>query len=997
MPTTPTTESMLKAIRQSGLIDAELLRERIEKFGEEGFELDDPAKLLEKLVETGDLTTWQADKIKQGKNKGFFLGKYRLMSLLGRGGMSSVYLAEHVLMRRRCAIKVLPVKKVDESSYLGRFHREAQAVAALDHPNIVRAYDVDSDDGHGTTIHFLVMEYVDGRNLQSIVDEDGVCEFEKAIDYIRQAADGLAHAHDAGFVHRDIKPGNLLVDPKGVVKLLDLGLARYFNTQDETSLTIEHNEKVLGTADYLAPEQALNSHNVDSRADIYGLGCTLYFLLTGKPPFDKGTLAQKLLAHQSEQSPSILESRTDTPPSIQTILEKMMAKKADDRYQTAKELADELSDWLVDNGYEEMLDSRLQRRGSDSSRSIKANDSAVAVAADSTPDVAAEVAIETETTHEPLPPADVPTPAVDEGFGAFLAGLDAPSPPAPSEPDPVEVDTTDVAPDSESKTVPSESDEAPGDDESTTDEASESEQVETSPEPPVEELSESKEEPEPASTVEQIDEPDEAAPNFDFLNTDHSAPAEVAFTPSIQIEETKAGGVAEVVDQPESVEAAVEPTPPKPKKSASKSKSKKTDGSKPKNQYLIGIASVLVLGVFGAWAMGLFSGNPSEGENSPDKNNSTTTNDGDGTKGNSKTGLITGEIKVGAKGDFRKISEALTYLKKHGRDYSADALPKIQVASGEEFVDRIAIDNSDFTFPKGVKIICEGDRPALLKSDGTGPAISLVGVEGFQVSGLQVDANQSKVAVQISGYCTGLNLTGLQITGFTAVGIQADGVVGLPSNPVRIEKCVLRPASPSATGVIIADGSASPSDLQLVACRFLGAMGAGIRVTASSLNWLLIQQSIFSGTKTGVEITGQSPVFQELKIANNTFYQCGTGIRFESAPGPGSSGLGFYQNLFVEQKEAELKMASKEDRDALFKVLSHKNRGFHLNWTSRSAINSENEFDLFYNGGKKNATSISFASTEPKDSAFLKPQDASLKLNSDPNGTNLRFIGAVSP
>jgi serine/threonine-protein kinase len=257
-------------------------------------------------------------------------------------------------MRRRCAIKVLPQKRVNDSSYLGRFHREAQAVASLDHPNIVRAYDVDVDRSieKNHEIHFLVMEYVDGRSLQEVVQVDGVLDYVRAADYIRQAADGLAHAHRAGMVHRDIKPGNLLVDGNGTVKILDLGLARFFN-DDEDSLTVAHDEKVLGTADYLAPEQALDSHTVDARADLYSLGCTMYYLLTGHPPFTSGTLAQRLMAHQTKEPPGIETERHDVPHDLLAIIRRMMAKSVDDRYQTAKDIADALGAWLAEHAGEE--------------------------------------------------------------------------------------------------------------------------------------------------------------------------------------------------------------------------------------------------------------------------------------------------------------------------------------------------------------------------------------------------------------------------------------------------------------------------------------------------------------------------------------------------------------------------------------------------------------------------------------------------------------------
>jgi serine/threonine protein kinase len=340
-------ETFLSLVRQSGLLDPEVLKRHLKELQDRSVDFTDSAALATGLVERNALTRWQADKILVGKHKGFFLGKYRLMSHLGKGGMSSVYLAEHVLMRRRVAIKVLPQGRVDDSSYLQRFHREAQAVAALDHRNIVRAYDVDQEGA----VHFLVMEFVPGQSLQELVARGGVVSPVVAAEYIRQAAEGLAAAHKAGLVHRDIKPGNLLVDEKGTVKLLDLGLARFSSDGDDaSSLTIANEEKVLGTADYLAPEQALDSHLVDARADLYSLGGTLYFLLVGNPPFPEGSVAQRLMAHQTREPVSIGIKRPEVPETLVAIVEKLMKKKADDRYQTAKEASAALFQWLAQHG-----------------------------------------------------------------------------------------------------------------------------------------------------------------------------------------------------------------------------------------------------------------------------------------------------------------------------------------------------------------------------------------------------------------------------------------------------------------------------------------------------------------------------------------------------------------------------------------------------------------------------------------------------------------------
>ncbi len=344
-----TAESYLQVVRQSGLIDKEQLSKLLQAYANRGVDVKKSQDIADAMIADERLTRWQAEKLLAGRHKGFFLGKYRLLDLLGKGGMSSVYLAEHVLMKRRCAIKVLPSKRVHDSSYLARFHREAQAVASVDHPNIVRAYDVDSAQDRDNQIHFLVMEYVSGRSLQEIVNQDGPQEYVAATEFIRQAADGLQHAHKAGLVHRDIKPANLLVDNSGTVKILDMGLARFFDDRDENPLTVAHDEKVLGTADYLAPEQALDSHTVDTRADIYSLGCSLYFLLTGHPPFTEGTLAQRLMWHQTKVFPPITNERPDCPQPLLRILAKMVAKQPDDRQNSAAEVATACTQWLIEN------------------------------------------------------------------------------------------------------------------------------------------------------------------------------------------------------------------------------------------------------------------------------------------------------------------------------------------------------------------------------------------------------------------------------------------------------------------------------------------------------------------------------------------------------------------------------------------------------------------------------------------------------------------------
>ena len=345
---TKVAHSFLDLVKRSQLVEEDQLQEFLSEYHKQhGEKLPERQEALaEAMVEAELITEWQAEKLLAGKHRGFLLGKYKLLGQLGKGGMSTVYLAEHILMRARRAIKVLPRDRVKDATYLNRFKLEARAAAKLDDPNIVRAYDIDNE---GET-HYIVMEYVEGQDLHQLVKAKGSLKYETAADYVAQVARGLDHAHDMGLVHRDIKPANCLLDTQGVVKLLDMGLARIID--DKASLTIDNNENVLGTADYLAPEQALNSHSADHRADIYSLGCTLYFLLTGHPPFPEGSISERLMKHQMEMPPSILKDRPDAPPTLRHICEKMMSKKPDDRYQTAGDVAERLTLWLSDRGQE---------------------------------------------------------------------------------------------------------------------------------------------------------------------------------------------------------------------------------------------------------------------------------------------------------------------------------------------------------------------------------------------------------------------------------------------------------------------------------------------------------------------------------------------------------------------------------------------------------------------------------------------------------------------
>jgi serine/threonine protein kinase len=341
MPAPVNVPEFLDLVRKSGLVQDDRLDELLDRHRAAGTLPAAIDQLAALLVREGLLSYFQVKQLKLGRYKRFTIGsKYRLLELIGAGGMGAVYLCEHTLMRRLVALKVLPVEKLEDPSSLERFYREARAVAALDHPNIVRAYDIDQFE----KLHFLVMEYVDGTSLQEIVARHGPMDPIRAAHYIAQSAVGLHYAHELGMVHRDVKPGNLLLERTGVIKILDMGLARFFNKQQD-NVTEKYDEKcVLGTADYLAPEQAVSS-TVDIRADVYSLGGTLYFMLTGQTPFPEGTIAAKLVAHQTREPKPVEQFRKDVPPGILAVLRRMMAKDPDDRYQTPIEVADALAEW----------------------------------------------------------------------------------------------------------------------------------------------------------------------------------------------------------------------------------------------------------------------------------------------------------------------------------------------------------------------------------------------------------------------------------------------------------------------------------------------------------------------------------------------------------------------------------------------------------------------------------------------------------------------------
>lgn len=334
MPVPTTIDEFLEVVRRSDLVGGPSLDRFLAEAGSSM--PDQPATLAGALVEAGIVTRFQAEQFLLGKWQGFTLGKYRVLERLGSGGMGNVYLCEHRYMRRLVAVKVPFSRLAEDPAIRERFFREVRAAGLLDHPNIIRVYDVQQE---GPLI-FLVMEYVDGSTLRQIVAGLGPMDIRRAAHYVRQAALGMQHIHQAGIVHRDVKPSNLLLSRTGVVKLFDLGLARF---AESDSGVLTHHEIALGTEDYIAPEQARDSHSAATTADIYSLGVTFYYLLTGRTPFQEGTSEEKLLWQQARQPPPLRSLRPEVPEELAVVVDRMMAKDPSQRYATAAAVAEALT------------------------------------------------------------------------------------------------------------------------------------------------------------------------------------------------------------------------------------------------------------------------------------------------------------------------------------------------------------------------------------------------------------------------------------------------------------------------------------------------------------------------------------------------------------------------------------------------------------------------------------------------------------------------------
>jgi serine/threonine protein kinase/WD40 repeat protein len=332
-------DRFLESLRQSGLMSEEEIADFLAGLGEDEKPAtgDDLAQLLHRYRK---LTRFQIQSVYQGKTKGLVLGNYVVLDKIGQGGMGHVYQAQHRRMKRVVALKVLPSAVAKSEKAVERFQREVEAAARLSHPHVVTAYDADQADG----VHFLVMEYVAGADLSALVRREGPLPVATALDYVLQAARGLAYAHAQGVIHRDIKPSNLMLDPEGTVKILDLGLARFQrdleSAPDAPALT--QTGQLMGTVDFIAPEQAMDTRSADARSDIYSLGCTLFYLLTGRAVYPTGSFAQKVVAHMTHTIPSLSDLRDEVPEELDAVFQRLVAKRPEERPQSMEEVIAEL-------------------------------------------------------------------------------------------------------------------------------------------------------------------------------------------------------------------------------------------------------------------------------------------------------------------------------------------------------------------------------------------------------------------------------------------------------------------------------------------------------------------------------------------------------------------------------------------------------------------------------------------------------------------------------
>jgi serine/threonine protein kinase len=340
-------EEFLKTVLRSGLLDRHRL-DAVLAAATPG-QRETAQALADYMVRNGRLSRYQARKLLRGAFAGLLLGPYQVLAPIGKGGMGVVYLARDERDGRLAALKVLSPHKA-EGRMLARFRREMQISRKVSHPNVALTYD----SGEYNGAHYIAMEYIPGKNLYRLVTGEGPLRTARAARLFAEVASGLHHAHDIGLIHRDLKPSNIMVTPHDHAKVLDLGLAIIQGEKVVDPAITGGQGYIVGSMDYIAPEQTNDAVKVDRRSDVYGLGCCLYFAVSGKPPFPGGTNADKIHCHRTQEPVPLLHLNPQLPPAFVQIVRRMMAKDPARRYQTAQAVADDLRAWAAGEAVQPM-------------------------------------------------------------------------------------------------------------------------------------------------------------------------------------------------------------------------------------------------------------------------------------------------------------------------------------------------------------------------------------------------------------------------------------------------------------------------------------------------------------------------------------------------------------------------------------------------------------------------------------------------------------------
>jgi serine/threonine protein kinase len=336
----PAVDRFLKTILRSGLLESEQIKAAYRAVPRE--QRHDALAVAEHFIKTGQLSRFQATKLLGGTAMGLQVGAYQVLAPIGRGGMGAVYLTRDRRNQQLYALKVLPPKRARrEERLLARFRREMDICQRVGHPHIARTFEV----GVEHDVYYIAMEFIPGKDLSRLVDEVGPLPVPRAAHLFAEVAAALQHAHEQGLVHRDLKPSNIRITPNDHAKVLDLGLALIEGEETNDREVVGGQGYIVGSMDYIAPEQTLDACGVDGRADLYAMGCSLYFTLTGRAPFFGGSTREKIMHHRNDDPPLLTQRNPDVPPRFAELVHRMMAKKPQKRFATAEEVRRELLAW----------------------------------------------------------------------------------------------------------------------------------------------------------------------------------------------------------------------------------------------------------------------------------------------------------------------------------------------------------------------------------------------------------------------------------------------------------------------------------------------------------------------------------------------------------------------------------------------------------------------------------------------------------------------------